>query len=474
MTCGGCLLRKIEGSSPAVEQPRGAMRVSVKNVGHGVIAATAACTLVVAGLTVMVPSAGAASGDLTTDTPSVSELPLTLGDIELNGVTVTNASATNDTIPAVFTASGSDAADFLGTTDQNDSGAPGCTLNVDFSLTIAPGGQCDIDAWFAPSAVGTRSATIAVPDSLNSGLTLSVSGEGTIGYYQVQADGNVSTSGDVFLSEDEVEQLPPVLNHPIVGLASTVPFGAFKGFWLVASDGGIFSYDLAQFFGSPGSIRLNKPIVGMAATPPKSQGYWEVAADGGIFNYGSAKFFGSTGNLKLNKPIVGMAATPTGAGYWLVASDGGIFSYGDAQFYGSTGSIRLNQPIVGMASTPDGRGYWLVAADGGVFAFGDASFYGSAGSLNLNQPIVGMTAMPTGHGYWLTAADGGIFNYGDAPFFSGAFAKQSSPVVGMANDGSPTLQALGFSLVDVASPLLRTHIGDHAIRADSLLAPIKD
>ena len=32
----------------------------------------------------------------------------------------------------------------------------------------------------------------------------------------------------------------------------------------------------------------------------------------------------------LNRPIVGMAATPDGKGYWLVASDGGIFAFGDA------------------------------------------------------------------------------------------------------------------------------------------------
>ena len=39
--------------------------------------------------------------------------------------------------------------------------------------------------------------------------------------------------------------------------------------------------------------------------------------------------------MHLNKPIVGMAATPDGKGYWLVASDGGIFTFGDAAFYGS-------------------------------------------------------------------------------------------------------------------------------------------
>ena len=67
----------------------------------------------------------------------------------------------------------------------------------------------------------------------------------------------------------------------------------------------------------------------MAATPDGG-GYWLVASDGGIFSYGDAAFFGSRGGQPLNKPIVGMAATPDGGGYWLVASDGGIFSYGDA------------------------------------------------------------------------------------------------------------------------------------------------
>jgi hypothetical protein len=73
-----------------------------------------------------------------------------------------------------------------------------------------------------------------------------------------------------------------------------------------------------------------------------------VASDGGIFAFGDAAFFGSTGSLHLNQPIVGMAATPDGQGYWLVASDGGIFAFGDAAFLGSMGGQPLNKPIVGM------------------------------------------------------------------------------------------------------------------------------
>jgi hypothetical protein len=250
----------------------------------------------------------------------------------------------------------------------------------------------------------------------------------TGGYWLVASDGGIFSFGKAgfFGSTGAM-----TLNKPIVGMAST-PDG--KGYWLVASDGGIFAYGDAAFFGSTGAKTLNKPIVGMASTPD-GRGYWLVASDGGIFAYGDAGFFGSTGAKTLNKPIVGMASTPDGKGYWLVASDGGIFAYGDAAFFGSTGAMTLNKPIVGMASTPDGQGYWLVASDGGIFAYGDAAFFGSTGAKTLNKPIVGMSASPDGRGYWLVASDGGIFAYGDAAFFGSTGAMTlNKPIVGMAGD----------------------------------------
>jgi hypothetical protein len=206
---------------------------------------------------------------------------------------------------------------------------------------------------------------------------------------------------------------------------------AGKGYWLVASDGGIFNYGDAAYHGSAGNVVLNKPIVGIAATPDGG-GYWLVASDGGIFNYGDAGYYGSAGNVVLNKPIVGIAATPDGKGYWLVASDGGIFNYGDAGYYGSAGNVPLNKPIVGIAATPDGKGYWLVASDGGIFNYGDAAYHGSAGNVPLNKPIVGIAATPDGGGYWLVASDGGIFNYGDAGYFGSAGnVPLNQPIVGI-------------------------------------------
>jgi len=59
----------------------------------------------------------------------------------------------------------------------------------------------------------------------------------------------------------------------------------------VAADGGIFAFGDAPFDGSMGGQQLNKPVVGMAA-PRSPAGYWLVAADGGIFSF-DVSFLGS-------------------------------------------------------------------------------------------------------------------------------------------------------------------------------------
>jgi hypothetical protein len=88
----------------------------------------------------------------------------------------------------------------------------------------------------------------------------------------------------------------------------------------------------------------------MVATP-NGQGYWMVASDGGIFSFGDATFYGSTGGKPLNQPIVGLLLRIGGGGYAEVASDGGLFSFGDFTFLGSMGGQHLNEPIVGAASS---------------------------------------------------------------------------------------------------------------------------
>jgi N-acetylmuramoyl-L-alanine amidase len=187
---------------------------------------------------------------------------------------------------------------------------------------------------------------------------------------------------------------------------------ATGGYWVVASDGGVFAFD-APFLGSAGNLVLRSPIVAMAATSDDG-GYWLVASDGGVFGFGNARFQGSLGAMHLNEPVVGMALDGATGGYWLVASDGGVFAF-DAPYQGSTGGLVLHSPVVGIAATTAGGGYWLVASDGGVFAFGDARFAGSMGAVHLNRPVVGMALDSATGGYWLVASDGGVFAFG-APY----------------------------------------------------------
>ena len=84
-------------------------------------------------------------------------------------------------------------------------------------------------------------------------------------------------------------------------------------------------------------------LVSGAAISADGGGHWEVGTDGGIFGFGDAPFYGSLPALGVvpAAPIVGMARTPDGLGYWLVGADGGIFAFGDARFHGSAAGSGL-------------------------------------------------------------------------------------------------------------------------------------
>ncbi len=246
------------------------------------------------------------------------------------------------------------------------------------------------------------------------------------GYWLVAADGGVFTFGNCqfYGSMGSTH-----INKPVVGMAVTPDS---RGYWLVASDGGVFSFGDAKFHGSLGSTRIRLPIVGIAATADGG-GYWLVDASGRIFAFGDAKYYGSMGGQSFNGLVTSMAPSPTGTGYWQVATDGAVFAFGSAQLYGAMVGRLLNQHVVGMASSPTGHGYWLDASDGGVFAFGNANFYGSMGRTPLNEPMVGMAPVPNGVGYWLDASDGGVFAFGDAIYYGSMGGRPlNKPMVGMA------------------------------------------
>jgi hypothetical protein len=202
------------------------------------------------------------------------------------------------------------------------------------------------------------------------------------------------------------------------------------GYWLVGADGGIFSFGSAQFHGSTGSLKLQRPVVGITPTSDR-QGYWLEASDGGVFAFGDAGFYGSLPGLgfapagstgsgpKLSAPIVGMVPSADGGGYFMVSSDGGVFAFGDAHFAGSCPGIGGCQGSA-VAVIPDasGHGYWIATSNGNVYSFGDAPYLGAPGIQG--SPVTSAVRTPDGGGYWILLANGTVYNYGDAEYLGGA------------------------------------------------------
>jgi Glycosyl hydrolases family 43 len=195
------------------------------------------------------------------------------------------------------------------------------------------------------------------------------------------------------------------------------------GYWLVGSDGGIFTFGTAQFHGSTGAMHLQRPVVGIAPTPDRG-GYWLVAADGGVFSFGDTTFHGSLPGLgyapvgsssrkRLSAPIVGMVPSSDDGGYFMVGADGGVFAFGDARYAGSCPSIGgCSGPAVSVLPDASGNGYWLVTATGHVYAFGDAVNYGQPGPQFVL--VTSAVRTPDGKGYWILFSNGVVAPYGDA------------------------------------------------------------
>ncbi len=296
----------------------------------------------------------------------------------------------------------------------SSSGSHGFTVNQAApsspNISNVPGGATEQGSFTASVATTGDGSTSVVSDTTG---TCTVGGDGRTVSFLVEGACTLTpqvSSGTNYTAGTGGPQTFTILPGP-------------RGYWLVGSDGGIFSFGQAHFYGSMGGIPLQRPVVGITPTHDK-HGYWLVASDGGIFSFGDSNYYGSIPGLglhpadsgvpnSLDAPIVGMVPSSDGNGYFMVASDGGVFAFGDARFAGSCPGIGgCAGSAVAVMPDHSGNGYWLVTSAGNIYAFGDAPFFGAPSPQS--SPVVNAVATTDGHGYWILYANGTVLSFGDA------------------------------------------------------------
>ena len=279
---------------------------------------------------------------------------------------------------------------------------------------------------FTVTATGTPSPSFSESGALPPGVTFTDNGNGTAAISGTSTQPGtypftITASNGV--APDATQEFTLTMNPASAPAPVTSSSTTSDGYWLVGSDGGIFSFGSATFHGSMGGIKLQRPVVGIVPTADRG-GYWLDASDGGVFSFGDTDYYGSIPGLglhpagsglpnSLNAPIVGMVASHDQGGYFMVASDGGVFAFGDAHFAGSCPGIGgCSGAAVAVMPDASGNGYWLVTATGHVYAFGDAQNYGAPGPQA--SAITSAVASPDGNGYYIVDGAGQVFTYGDA------------------------------------------------------------
>ena len=142
----------------------------------------------------------------------------------------------------------------------------------------------------------------------------------------------------------------------------------------------------------PATSCLNQPVVGMAATRDGG-GYWLVASDGGIFAFGDATFYGSMGGKPLNQPDRRHGRHPDGNGLLAGgvrrrASSPSAQRRSTARWAASRSTSRSwawrPRPTAGAT------GWWPPTAGSSPSATPRSTARWAAS--HLNQPVVGMAA----------------------------------------------------------------------------------
>ena len=229
------------------------------------------------------------------------------------------------------------------------------------------------------------------------------------------------SSGTTSLTVDAPSLPPPVVTTPTSTPAPTPTAASTPqhGYWLVGSDGGIFTFGSAAVLRLDGSLLLQRPVVGISPTADRRRLLARWPPTVASSPSATPGYYGSHPRPRvctrpvrglpntLNAPIVGMVPSSDGGGYFMVASDGGVFAFGDAKFAGSCPGIGgCSGAAVAVMPDASGNGYWLVTAPATSTPSVTPPYYGAPGPQSV--PVTSAVRTPDGAGYWILFANGQV------------------------------------------------------------------
>jgi hypothetical protein len=216
-------------------------------------------------------------------------------------------------------------------------------------VAVAPddGGALVADAdggmeWWGPASPPGSVASLSLAAPIVD-LARTTSGEGSV---LLGADGGVFTLGDA--------RFHGSLGATAIGAPAAAIVTSPSGYAIALADGEV------RAFGDAGELGRARPRPGTtivdAAPTPSGRGRWLLADDGGVFTFGDAAFHGSAATGPLTAPAIALAPSPRGDGYRIVLADGSVLGFGP-------GARVVSGPTAGGAVA-------AAAAPGGLLVVG--------------------------------------------------------------------------------------------------------
>jgi hypothetical protein len=87
------------------------------------------------------------------------------------------------------------------------------------------------------------------------------------------------------------------------------------------------------------------------ASTPDGGGYWLAASDGGVFSFGDGEYLGSLPAIHVSGTAVGIGPTASGNGYLIATAAGHVYGFGDATASGGPADQHAPASAVGLGIT---------------------------------------------------------------------------------------------------------------------------